>query len=42
MENIKLGDFGLLKQNIDKDHKTNTVCGTPEYMAYEMYNNDFL
>jgi serum/glucocorticoid-regulated kinase 2 len=40
MENIKLGDFGLLKQNIDKDHKTNTFCGTPEYMAYEIYNND--
>jgi serum/glucocorticoid-regulated kinase 2 len=36
-----LGDFGLSKQNIDKDHKTNTICGTPEYIAYEIYHNDF-
>lgn len=38
--NVKLGDFGLSKQNIDRDHQTNTVCGTPEYMAYEIYNHE--
>ncbi|CAF3281535.1 unnamed protein product [Rotaria socialis] len=37
---IKLGDFGLSKQNIDTNHKTQTICGTAEYIAYEIYHQD--
>lgn len=36
--NLKLGDFGLSKENIDENHQTSTICGTSEYMAYEIYN----
>ncbi|CAF1275590.1 unnamed protein product, partial [Rotaria sordida] len=38
---IKLGDFGLSKQNVDIYHKTKTLCGTAEYIAYEIYHRDF-
>ncbi|CAF1385843.1 unnamed protein product [Rotaria sordida] len=38
---IKIGDFGLSKQNLDKNHKTKTLCGTLEYIAYEIYHRDF-
>ncbi len=30
---IKLTDFGLCKQTMNKDSKTGTFCGTPEYMV---------
>lgn len=33
---IKLTDFGLCKEEVTKDGKTNTFCGTPEYMAPEI------
>jgi len=32
---IKLADFGLAKR-VEKDQKTFTVCGTPEYMSPEL------
>ncbi|CAF4770086.1 unnamed protein product, partial [Rotaria sp. Silwood2] len=37
---VKLGDFGLSKQNVDNNHKTRTMCGTAEYIAYEIYHRD--
>lgn len=34
---IKLADFGLCKQGNDKSPRATTFCGTPEYIAYEIY-----
>lgn len=33
---IKLTDFGLSKVGIEEGEKTNTLCGTPEYLAPEI------
>ena len=33
---IALCDFGLCKFNMEKGEKTNTFCGTPEYLAPEL------
>lgn len=33
---IRITDFGLSKQNIGKDDKTYSFCGTPEYLAPEI------
>eukprot|EP00356_Strombidium_inclinatum_P014228 CAMPEP_0170479140 /NCGR_PEP_ID=MMETSP0208-20121228/475_1 /TAXON_ID=197538 /ORGANISM="Strombidium inclinatum, Strain S3" /LENGTH=394 /DNA_ID=CAMNT_0010751485 /DNA_START=72 /DNA_END=1253 /DNA_ORIENTATION=- len=36
---IKMADFGFLKQLSDKDERTFTFCGTPEYIAPEIFLN---
>ncbi|CAF1201950.1 unnamed protein product [Rotaria sordida] len=36
---IKLGDFGLCKENINQYPKATTFCGTQEYIAYEIYKH---
>jgi len=33
---LKLTDFGLSKPNLQDGEKTNTFCGTPEYLAPEI------
>lgn len=37
---IKLTDFGLSKEGVDEDNKTETFCGTPEYLSPEMIKGD--
>ncbi|KAJ3339424.1 Serine/threonine kinase [Gonapodya sp. JEL0774] len=36
---VKVADYGLCKENIGPDQRTNTYCGTPEYMAPEIVMN---
>ena len=38
--NLKLADFGLVKQINDRDQVIHTVCGTPGYMAPEMIKEE--
>lgn len=37
---IALCDFGLCKLNMKANEKTNTFCGTPEYLAPEILNGE--
>ena len=35
---MKITDFGLAKGNVTDDFRTNSMCGTMEYMAPEIIN----
>lgn len=37
---ITLTDFGLSKQNVNKSHRTNSFCGTPDYIPPEIIKQD--
>ena len=37
---ITLTDFGLSKQNVNKLHRTNSFCGTPDYIPPEIIKQD--
>jgi serine/threonine protein kinase len=34
---LRIADFGLAKTNIQEDELTNSIVGTPEYLAPEIY-----
>ena len=36
---IKLTDFGLCKRNFKKRDRSNSLCGSPEYICPEMLNS---
>jgi polo-like kinase 1 len=38
--NVKVGDFGLATRLEDKNEKRKTICGTPNYIAPEVIQND--